>query len=346
MSEQMVCVSYFDQVIGPSLFYCNADFPEDSIDAPDLGRILEFNGDREGTFIFAFRKYQTINQIFYMDSNLARGGKEIIMLSYLVKAAYFKNEITDVFKYLESKGPILEEFSKELKKLREFPSVLHSKIPLKGRTEVLEIGSNEFKAKFIDMFNKYAKQLSPALELFELSASKRKTKKIFIFGAPNAGKSTFLKSIETVQFHQQQNTDLPTKIYELIIENLELLTYDCIEKQFECERCKNLDGCLQNAQAFILILDISHKNALNDARNKIQSIINKCEDLNNETTPILVIGNKIDDKEEIFADVISERLNFKELADCGIKIKYFPINIARDTKSALIALKWLVKEIL
>ena len=96
MSEQILCVSYFDQVIGPNLFYCSEEHLEGP-EYPDLGRILEFN-ESEGSFIFAFRKYQTLNHIFFIDSNVARGRKEILMITYLIKSAYFKNEIADVFK--------------------------------------------------------------------------------------------------------------------------------------------------------------------------------------------------------------------------------------------------------
>ena len=39
----------------------------------------------------------------------------------------FKDEIVDVFKYLDSKDPILEEFASEIKKLNEITSVLHLK---------------------------------------------------------------------------------------------------------------------------------------------------------------------------------------------------------------------------
>ena len=104
--------------------YCSEDF-EPGGENPEIGRILEFN-DEEGTFIFAFRKYQTINHIFYIDSQFARGGKELIMITYMMRAAYFKNEITDVFKYLQSKTPLLEDFAQEIAKLNELPAVLQT----------------------------------------------------------------------------------------------------------------------------------------------------------------------------------------------------------------------------
>ncbi|TFF88343.1 MAG: hypothetical protein EU548_08980, partial [Promethearchaeota archaeon] len=61
MQEQILCVSYFDQIIGPSRFYCSEPL-KNSKDAPDLDKILEFV-DEEGFFIFAFRKYQSLNYL-------------------------------------------------------------------------------------------------------------------------------------------------------------------------------------------------------------------------------------------------------------------------------------------
>jgi hypothetical protein len=68
--DQILCISYFDQVIGPNMLYCSEPLLG-TIGAPDLGRILEFN-EEEGTFIFAAHKYQTLNHIFYIDSLSSR----------------------------------------------------------------------------------------------------------------------------------------------------------------------------------------------------------------------------------------------------------------------------------
>ena len=103
--NQILCITYFDQVIGPSTFYSN-ELLSASVEAPDINRILEFN-DEEGTFIFAYRKFQTVNHIFYVDSDFARGGKELMMITYMIKTAIFKDEIVDVFRYLDSKAPVL-----------------------------------------------------------------------------------------------------------------------------------------------------------------------------------------------------------------------------------------------
>ncbi len=333
---RLLCISYFDEIIGPNLFYCNEVLTGAS-NLPDLGRILEFQTE-VGTFIFAFRKYQTLNHIFYIDSEFARGGQVVLMISYIFKASYFKNEIVDVFKYLESKKSVLEEYASELKKLRELPSLIKK---IKGKKKLgnpLELSSNDFRNEFLQLNKKYFKKLSPTFQIQIPHSSK----KIFIFGKSSAGKTAFLKNIEAIQFYNQTNPDLPTLIYELVIDNIEIMTYDSIERDFECETCINLGDCLHQAQAFILMINIAEKNSIAELKEMFQTIVNRCEELGNFTTPILIIGNKINNKEVINSKDIYTTFNLKELKDCGMKLKYFPINIVKEDQKIMKALRWLI----
>ena len=334
--NELLCISYFDEIIGPNLFYCSEDL-KDNFDFPDIGRILEFQ-DEVGTFIFAFRKYQTLNHIFYIDSKFARGGQDLLMISYIFRAAYFKNEIVDVFKYLESKKSVLENYASDLKNLNELPSLLKNIKGKKLQGNPLELSSNDFRNEFFKLFEKYFKKLSPTFQI----ETPYHSKKVFIFGKRYAGKTTFLKNIEAIQFYDQTNSDLPTRIYELVIDNIEILTYDCIERDFECEKCNNYGGCLNQAQAFILMINIAEKNSIVELKEKFQKIVNRCEEIENFITPILIIGNKINNKEVIDSDYIYTTFNLKELQDCGMKLKYFPINIVKENKKIMQALRWLI----
>jgi len=51
--DSILCVSYFDTILGPNTLYCNCTL--NTKEHPDLGRILEFS-DEEGSFVFTFRK--------------------------------------------------------------------------------------------------------------------------------------------------------------------------------------------------------------------------------------------------------------------------------------------------
>jgi len=346
-NEEILCLSYFDTIIGPNIFYCSNNSSKDELEYPDLRRILEFN-EEEGTFIFAFRKYQTVNYLFYMDSDLARGGQELLMITYMIRASYFRNEIVDVFKYLDSKGPTLKKFAEKVKELDELPEILHKdKTEYKSQNLHL-LGSKKFRREFISLFNNYRKNLSPKNIRPIPMESRDNLKKIFVFGANRVGKSTFLKNIEAIQFHNQENQDLPTVIYEFVIENIQIISPDCYERELECKYCENLGGCISNAQGFILLFNASDKNTLIDAKERFKLIVERCEEFQgkNGKIPVVIIGNKFKKNEDVSRENVYSTFNLPQLDDCGIIIQYFPLNILIDNEKIMEAIRWLVKNMI
>ena len=342
--NQILSITYFDQVIGPSTLYSSEPLSE-STDVPDLNRILEFN-DEEGTFIFAYRKFQTVNHIFYMDSKLARGGKELIMITYMIKTAIFKGEIVDVFRYLDSKAPVLEDFASEIKRLNEISTILHLKKSALSGEYVLDLANEELKGSFLEIFNEYFKKLSPKYKLETPIRDKRLIKKIFIIGAPRVGKTTFLKNIELIQFLNVKRNDLPTRIYEVVIENMEILKYDKTLRVFECKEFENLENCINFSQGFILLFSLSDKNSVIQTKEVFTIVDNTRLEMETELAPILIIGNKFHDREEIDLEFIYETFEIEELRELGIKVEYFPINILKEDEKVMEALRWLIKNII
>ncbi|MFX1388474.1 MAG: ADP-ribosylation factor-like protein [Promethearchaeota archaeon] len=342
--NQILCVSYFDQVIGPNTLYSSENLSK-SEDAPDINRILEFN-DEEGTFIFAYRKFQTVNHIFYIDSELARGGKELMMITYMIKTAIFKDEIVDVFRYLDSKAPILQEFAIEMSKLEDLSSILHLKKNSFSSENVLNLADDKLRIRFLELFNRYFKKLSPKFKLETPIKDKRQIKKIFIIGAPRAGKTTFLKNLELIQFLNIKRNDLPSRIYEVIIENLEILKYDDNLSEFECKEFENLEKCINFSQGFILLFDLTDKNSIIQTKEIFKIVDNTRLSLETDLAPILIIGNKFHDKENFDQKFISETFEIKELQELGVKVKYFPINILKEDEKVMKAIRWLIRKII
>ncbi|MFX1308621.1 MAG: GTPase domain-containing protein [Promethearchaeota archaeon] len=342
--NQILCISYFDEVIGPSILYSSEPLV-DTIDTPDLNRILEFN-DEEGTFIFAYRKYQTVNHIFYVDSKLARGGKDLMMITYMIKTAIFKDEIVDVFKYLDSKAPVLEDFASDIKKLNELSSILHLKKSALTGEYVLELADNKLKSEFLKVFNTYFTKLSPKYKLETPIKDKRLIKKIFIIGAPRVGKTTFLKNIELIQFLNIKKNDLPSRIFEVVIENLEILKYDKDINAFECKEFENLQNCVNFSQGFILLFNLTDKNSAKETKEIFKIVDNTRLEMETELAPILIIGNKFYDKEDIDLEFVYETFEIEELRELGINVKYFPINILKEDEKVMEALSWLIKSII
>ncbi|MFX1365446.1 MAG: hypothetical protein ACFFCE_08505 [Promethearchaeota archaeon] len=342
--NQILCVTYFDQVIGPSFLYSSEPLIE-SIDIPDINRILEFN-EEEGTFIFAYRKYQTVNHIFYIDSDLARGGRELMMISYMIKTAIFKDEIVDVFKYLDSKGPILEDFALEVKNIKDLTSFLHEKKSGLTGDFLLELANNNLKSIFLEIFNKYFAKLAPKYRLETPIKDRRLIKKIFIVGAPRVGKTTFLKNIELIQFLNIKRNDLPSRIFEVVVENIDILDYDPNSSEFECKEFENLENCVNFSQGFILLFDLSDKHSALRTKEIFQIVDNTRLEMQRQLAPILIIGNKFHSEKELDPKFINETFEIEKLKELGVKINYIPINILKEDEKMMNALRWLIINIL
>jgi len=344
--DSILCVSYFDTILGPNTLYCSSTLKNE--EHPDLGRILEFS-DEEGNFVFTFRKFQTINHIFYIDSEYARGGKELLMITYLIRASYFKDEITDVYNYLLSKTPDLEMFASELKNYNGLTELLHSHKNRTNQKNILDIAPKRFKIAFLNVFNGYLKKMTPQIGITSQLLAKEDLKKVYVFGPEKAGKTTFVKNLEVMQFLQYKNNgmkrDLANKIYDFLIDNIEILTYECIEDDRDGKNVKLYEACLDNAQGFILIFNASNKDSIKETIEMFRFVLNRCMD-KGESMPVLIIGNKVRDKEEITPDLIYENFDMDELAECGLLIQYFSINVLSEDEKIIEAIRWMLKQII
>jgi len=156
-------ISYFDQVMGPSILYCNKEINE--IQHIELNKLLDFNS-RENCIILANDKYQTINYSFLIKSEDSRGGFEQILLSYIVKEDDIKSEYLDIFKFLRSKQPFLQNLANELKKLRWLPKLLTIKNKAFD-TIILKKALQRDQDDFLGLYNKYYNLLFPEVTRFE-----------------------------------------------------------------------------------------------------------------------------------------------------------------------------------
>lgn len=343
--EEILCISYFDAIIGPNTFYCNENI-SDKRDFPNLQRIIEFN-DEEGTFIFAHRKFQSIHKIFYVPNELARGGKDLVMISYMIRAAYFKKEISDVFMYLDSKTPFLEEFAKKISELEEFPVILHKNKNINGENNLLYLGSELLRSEFLQIYRNTFNKISLRNGESSLKNIDDDIKKIFIYGSQNVGKTPFLRTAEIIQFYKQEKLDLSTKLLEVIIDNMEIVYEECLNKDFDCDQCGKNNRCIKKAQGFILIFNVSDKKSIIEAKKKFDIITNHYynhEPVN--SIPILIIGNKLKQEEYISQDEIYKSFIIEDIDNPLMNLKYFSVDLLGDDKKTGQALRWLVKNII
>jgi len=349
MNEQILAIIYFDEVLGPNTLYSGEDVELNTFDHPDLGRIIEFQEFQKGTrsFIFSFRKYQLISHLFYMQSNKARGGKILMMIAYMIKASYFRREIVDIYKYLESKKPILKDFEEEIRSLEELPNILQKPHKKSSMKNLLQLGSEKFRNQFLEIYNKYFRLLSPEYDLANILQNKTILKKIFLFGTPDAGKTSFIKNSEVIQFHNQEKKDLAVKFFDVIIDNFELLTDECFKTNFNCVKCDSLGNCRKNVQALIQIINLADSDSFEESKSLFEKVIEEWNLERRKEIPLIIIGNLFEDIErEISKKELFEFFQIEEYRSKGINLEYFEMNIMIDDNKIQDVLRFLAKSII
>jgi hypothetical protein len=335
MVEKFLVLSYFDMRIGPNILYSNTDI-SNIYGFPDLSRILEFS-EVEDTFIFSFRKFQTINTIFYMKSDIARGGRDLLMISGVIRASYFKNELTDIYKYLETKKNFLEKFASELKLLPKFNLILH-KYKQNPTIKQFKEYCEEFKIDFLSIYDRFFDLIFPESEIRIITQDIALQKKILLLGPKDSGKDTFLRSIEILQFNNQSKLDIPTRILGIVIDNIILANvFDFLNGKVG----------LDIAQAIILLIKNIDKKTCDEVNSLIEKFISSYSSQKFGKVPLLIINNVIKDETPLREIEINKNIsNLKRLKKEKIPIKYYSLNVLNKDPKLIEPLKWLIKEIL
>ena len=233
--------------------------------------------------------------------------------------------------------------------LKEIKELLHGHKNRINQKKILNGASKRFKKEFFKLFNEYLEKMSPKLDLSSHLLDKGNLKKIYIFGPRNVGKTELVKNLEVIQFLQYKNNnmkrDLSSKIYDFIIDNIEVLTYECIDEDANKERTKLYEDCIDNAQGFILIFNASNKDTVKETIEMFQLVLNRCQE-KGDAMPILIIGNKFHDKEEITPDLILKNFDTDELAECGLLVHSYSINVLSENEKIIEAVRWLLMQII
>ena len=340
MTEEYLCVSYFDQKVGPSLLFCNETLT-DIYGVPNFDNILGFCED-EDTILFSFRRFQTINHIFTIESKYGRGNQDLLMISYFIKASFFRDKIPDFYGYLNSKKPVLEEFSSELKKIKELPSILHNYSP-KSNQFLFDLCPENFKSLFLELYKKFLDKISLHKELRILSRAEINLKKIIIFGNPKEKAEILLKNMEAIQFYNKYNNDLKTSITGMVLENTETINDNCIKSDIDCNKCKSHAGCLNNAQGLIFVIDSVLNDSLSKGRQIFHKVLNRCLAVKADLDAILIINNTIYNENTFQLEDIIDKSSLGNLTNLNLSMKHYSMNIINDDDKIMESFHWLIK---
>lgn len=321
-------------IIGPNILYSSSDI-SNIHGFPNLSKILDFSED-ESTFLFSFRKFQTINTTFYMRSDRARGGQDLLMISCLIRVSYFKNELTDIFQYLDSKRSILEKFAAELKVLPNFNLILHNCSQNPTLTQFTKY-CKEQQVDFFSIYNRFFDLIFPESEIRIITQDINLQKKILLLGPKGSGKDTFLRSIEALQFYSQSKLDIPTRILGIIIDNIILSnTYEFLNDKIE----------LDIAQAVIFLIKNNDKDTFSEVNSLIEKFISSYSNQKFGKVPLLIINNVFKGKIPLREKEIRKNIsNIKKLKKEKIRVKYYSLNAIKEDPKLLEPLRWLIKEI-
>ena len=156
-------ISYFDQVLGPTVFYCNKQLNE--FTRNELQKLLDFDM-RDQHIILTNNKYYSINYSFLINSDCSRGGYEQMLISYLINEVDIKNKSLEVLKFLKSKEHLIEQMANEIKTIDWIPPLLNRR-KKSFQDKVLNLISEEKRKDFTTLYNKYHNLLFPDGSRFE-----------------------------------------------------------------------------------------------------------------------------------------------------------------------------------
>ncbi|MBD3195796.1 MAG: PAS domain S-box protein [Candidatus Lokiarchaeota archaeon] len=276
---KLLILSHFDFLYGPQIVL---KAPE-SVSDEELEKIPALMDLYEkGFFVHIFGKFKSVNLIFELPSEYARGTKELLLISYLVDA---KNDVNDnVVKKL------LKQFATELKKIED---------AYKGFYVNSEVhhGDEEVFKKIQLLFSKFFESFP-----IESVVIKRKRAKIFLFGLTQAGKTTIVNCLR----NSYSKNPLPTTnvhISRVNLEDLSILVYDAPGQ------IKFHDlwfPYLKNQNGLVFVLDLADEEKLPAAKKILHKIADnpQVKDL-----PLLILLNKKD----LISKDIKDKVEFLEL---------------------------------
>ena len=140
-----------------------------------------------------------------------------------------------------------------------------------------------------------------------------------------------------LQFKSQNKLDIPTRILEIIIDNI-----------IVSNASEFLNGKvgLDIAQAVIFLIKNIDKNTFNEVNLLIEKFISSYSSQKFGKVPLLIINNVIKDQTPLREKEIKKNIsNLKRIEEENIPIRYYSLNVLIEDPKLLEPLKWLIKEI-
>jgi hypothetical protein len=134
----MILLIYFDRVLGPRIFASDPPQLVKDMETTHLEQIKSLlDTNAEGFFAHNFSpEFKTANYIFTVESEFARGGSELLMLTIII------SEEEPDYNFYES---ILKKFTTKIKGIKDLFKIFYERKDLQDKTQSMQIIKNIHK---------------------------------------------------------------------------------------------------------------------------------------------------------------------------------------------------------
>lgn len=304
-------LSHFNSLKGPEVFI---DYPAcpDFLQIDHIPMLMDFYD--KGFFIHKFGQVDTANYIFQLESPLARGNKELLMITLVL----FEEDYD-----LASFKKFLKIFVRDLQSIEDIYKAFH-----KPKEEDFNESYTAYKKIKLSLEN-FHKSLPIEKAIFKI----RKTK-ILIIGLAESGRSSLIDYLKNV-FFSQETLNSERSIIKNLLGNLSIITYNILDNVI-MEKLPSI--YFDNIDGIIFMLDSSNKAKMEEAFHLLHRL-NEFPQIHR--LPLLLLFNKMDKNNVKESELIS-KLKINELKYKNSR--HFSVSIINE-EGIVEAIYWLSKEI-
>mgnify|MGYP006278775925 CR=1 FL=1 len=319
-------LSYFDNIFGPKVFYTNPTPLSNNLE-PELLKYMNIDvpeGLIAGFSTTLDEKVKIINYSFEIPSEWARGKRELLMISIIVKNDYRTNMFRHVLKELSER--IWNQSSEIYKAFYQSRSKYSNK-------EGIKIAVDKLNNILFEKYNDIKKVIeNPNLGTF------------LTLGLSKAGKSTILHYLKNNAFKRMQPT-IALQVIKILVDNKIFRSVDVSGQK----RLRNQWWAYTKPpEAIIFVIDINDPpERLKEAKEEFSKIRDRILNQSNQISiniPILICLNKID-----LINNIEEKefkiIDFLDLDTSGLKYKV-QLTSAKEGTGINEGIKWIFQELL
>lgn len=310
--------SVFDSLAGPKVFMSHP--PIDESVGMSVAELLDIRHDK-GFFIHSFGEYSAINFPFRIDSPLARGGEDMLLVSF-----------------------VFDFFCKQPQVVRDLMQEFIAAVQQIENVYVLFPPDAEIDADYERKVNDVALLLE---ELYKTGKERLESSfigKMLMVGLDKAGKTSITRVLRDPEgFSPTQRPTLGVNIVKTVMNEMEFSIYDVGgQKQFR----KRWFSTVAEPSAVIYVHDISEsdENRIEESRQEFDGVVSWLNEIESDA-PVLIVGNKIDVAEQ---PKLVLRVNLrKNLATDDLKNrKQLALMSAKTGEGIVDGFQWLLSELL